>query len=190
MLLIVSSLMLNYAFSQELTKGAVHKTKVDAFTSKTGAIIKYIDKKLPRLKTDYGSVETRIRKYINGANTTYFYQIEKEDKYGSKTASIEFTDLMEVIKALKLLNIEVVKDAALNADYLENKFISEDGFQVGYYVSGGAAKWYINIDKYGTDNTLFIDSSKDISDAFEGAVAEILLLKNYMSHWSVELLYL
>lgn len=33
------------------------------------------------------------------------------------------------------LKAEVEKDIAANPDYLENKFVTVDGFQVGYYVS-------------------------------------------------------
>ncbi len=110
------------------------KTKMELFSSKTGVITKFIDTKLPNLSALYTRAETRIRKVKSGNTETYFYQIEKEGKYGSSTASIEYTDLLEVIKAVKTLQTEVDSDIAGNPDYMENKFTTVDGFQVGYYV--------------------------------------------------------
>ncbi len=165
-------------FAQDVKKEAeTVKTKMDMFSSKTGTITKFVDTKLPNLKTSYGGAETKIRKIINGANSAYFFQITKEGKYSNSTASIEYNDLLEVLKALKALQPEVEKDVALNPDYLENKFVTVDGFQVGYYVSGGKASWYVRLEKYGSDNTLFIDNGTTIETAFTEAKNKIDELK-------------
>lgn len=153
------------------------KTKMDVFTSKTGSITKFVDTKLPNLKASFGSPETRIRKISNGSSNAYFYQIEKEGKYSNTTASIEYNDLIEVLKAIKALKTEVSNDVAANPDYMENKFITVDGFQVGYYVSKGKASWYIKLEKYGSDNTLFIDNGDIIESAFTEAKNKIDELK-------------
>jgi len=102
---------------------------MDAFASKTGIITKFTDTKLGVLKLSYGGVaETRICKINSGTASSYFYQIEKEGKYSCSKASIKYSDLLEVIKALKTLRAEVDKDLAANPDYLENKFVTVDGF--------------------------------------------------------------
>jgi len=162
-------------YSQDVKKEAeTVKTKMDAFASKTGIITKFTDTKLAGLKTIYGDLaETRIRKVNSGSMTTYFYQIEKEGKYSNSTASIEYTDLLEVIKALATLKAEVEKDIAANPDYLENKFVTVDGFQVGYYVSKGKSRWYLKLEKFGSDNTLFIDNLETIAAAFDEAKVKI-----------------
>ncbi len=165
-------------YSQEVKKEAeTVKTKMDVFSSRTGTITKYIDTKLPALKTSFGGAETRIRKINNGLTSAFFYQIVKEGKYSNSTASIEYNDLLEVLKALKALRTEVEKDVASNPDYLENKFITVDGFQVGYYVSGGKASWYVKLEKYGSENTLFIDNGDTIESAFTEAKSKIDELK-------------
>lgn len=177
---IVLTLLLGNAtlFAQDVKKEAeTVKTKMDMFSSKTGTITKFVDTKLPNLKTSYSGAETKIRKIINGANSAYFFQITKEGKYSNSTASIEYNDLLEVLKALKALQPEVEKDVALNPDYLENKFVTVDGFQVGYYVSGGKASWYVRLEKYGSDNTLFIDNGTTIESAFTEAKNKIDELK-------------
>ena len=67
------------SFAQDTKKDAENpKTKMDLFSSKTGTITKFIDTKLPNLKTSFGAAETRIRKITNGTTAAYFYQIEKE----------------------------------------------------------------------------------------------------------------
>lgn len=165
-------------YGQDIKKEAeTVKTKMDVFASKTGSITKFIDSKLPNLKATYGSAETRIRKVTNGTTSAFFYQIEKEGKYSNSTASIEYSDLTEVLKALKALKTEVANDISANPDYMENKFVTVDGFQVGYFISGGKASWYIKLEKYGSDNTLFIDNGDTIETAFTEAKNKIDELK-------------
>lgn len=160
--------MLATSQAQE-TKKEAEKTKMDLFVSKTGTITKFVETKLPKLKTTYNSCETKIRKIISGNTMGYFYQIEKQGQYGDKVASIEYSDLIEILKALTALKSQVDNDIASNPDYLENKFITVDGFQVGYYVSKGKATWYIKLEQYGSDSTLFIDQSETIETAFANA---------------------
>ena len=106
-------------FAQDVKKeNETIKTKMDLFSSKTGTITKYVDTNLPNLKTAYGGAETKIRKIINSVNSAYFYQITNKGKYSNSTASIEYSDLIEVLKALKALQPEVEKDIATNPNYL------------------------------------------------------------------------
>jgi hypothetical protein len=135
------------------------------------------DNKLPNLSASYGAAETRVRKIINGTATAYFYQITKEGKYSNSVASIEYSDLLELLKAVKVLKGEVINDIAANSDYRENKFVTVDGSQVGYYVSKGKANWYIKLEKQGSDNTLFIDNGDTIETALTDAKSKIDELK-------------
>jgi len=66
----------------------------------------------------------------------------------------------------------------LNPDYLENKFVTEDGFQLGYYVSYRKLKWYLVLEKYGSDNTIFINSVSFIEDSFSKARQKIEEIKS------------
>lgn len=85
--------------------------------------------------------------------------------------------MIEVLKALKVLKTEVTNDVSANPDYMENKFVTVDGFQLGYYVSNGKASWYIKLEKYGSENTLFIDNGDTIEIAFTEAKNKIDELK-------------
>lgn len=174
-LLIVATLLVSRGQSQEAKKDAkVVQTKMEAFASRTGMIIKLVDTRLPDLKLYLGGVaETRIRKIISGKESTYFYQIESESKYSSNSASIEYADLLEIIKALKTLKDGVEKDIAVDPHYLENKFSTVDGFQIGCYVSKGKAQWFMKLEKYGSDDTLFIKDGDDLEIAFTNAKDKI-----------------
>lgn len=153
-------------------------TKMDVFASKTGVIIKFVDFSLPNLNLTYGAAETKVRKLISGGDVGYFYQVSYKGQYDTKTASIAYEDLLEVIKALQTLRTELTADQSSNPDYLENKFVTEDGFQLGYYVSSGKVKWYLVLEKYGSGNTIFINDVLTIETALNGAKSKIESLKN------------
>lgn len=165
-------------FAQKVKEEKNKSTKMDVFGSKTGVIIKYIDYLLPNLKLTYGVAETKIRKFIIGSDVKYFYQISKKEKYNTKTVSIAYEDLIEVIKAVEILKKESKSDTDLNPDYLENKFITDDGFKLGYYVNKGKLTWYLVLEKYGAGNTIFIRKVSVIESAFNLAKQKIKTLKN------------
>ena len=146
---------------------------MEAFASKTGVITKFTDTNLSNLRASYTVAKTKVRKVNSGNTEIYFYQIEKSGEYGSSKASIEYSDLLEGIKALNSLKAEVDTDIASNPDYMENKFITEDGFQLGYYISKGKATWYIRLEKYGSDKTLFIKDLSEIEANFNEAKNKI-----------------
>ena len=172
-------LLISSLYAQDANDVQQATTKMDAFASKTGTIIKFIDYSLPNLKLYLGGIaETRIRKLVSGTEVKYFYQISYKGKYDTKTASIAFEDLLEVIKAIEPLKKSSKEDIELNPDYLENKFVTEDGFQLGYYVSKGKINWYLRLEKYGSGNTIFPSNFDSIESAFNSAKQKIDELKN------------
>jgi hypothetical protein len=152
-------------------------TKMDLFTSKTGSIIKYIDFSLDDIKGNYSNGETRVRKVISGESTGYFFQISKTGKYSTKTASIEYSDLIEIIRAFNLLKESSFSDIMTKGNYLENKFITDDGFEIGYYVKNENAIWYISLEKYGSDNSIFVRDINALENSFVQAKNKIEYLK-------------
>jgi len=150
------------------------ETKMESFASRTGTITKFIDFKMPSLKLFLGEIaETRVRKVIVGNELKYFYLIEKASKNTNTTAAIEYVDLLEVINALAILKGEALADQSSQPDYLENKYITSDGFQLGYYVTEGKGKWYIKFDRYGSDNTVFINDVQTIEVSLNAARTKI-----------------
>lgn len=154
------------------------QTKMEAFASRTGTITKFIDFKLSSIKLFLGEpAQTRIRKVISGDESKYFYLVERQDKTDINSASIEYEDLLEAMKALAALKGEAVKDVYSKPDYVENKFITDDGFQFGYYVAEGKSKWYLKFES-GPDNTFFIDDAQTIENSFNEARKKIEEIKN------------
>lgn len=149
------------------------QTKFEQLASKTGKISKFVDVNMPRLSY----LETSIRTILGEQKNEYFYRIEKPETSSSvsKIAMIEYSDLVEINKALaKLLN-EVDSDCLSNPDYLENRFITEDGFRIGYYVNDGKANWFVRLDRYGK-STVFI-KKEVLAENFPAAQKKIEELK-------------
>ena len=176
-LIIILSITSTYIYCQD--KSETFKTKTDDFISKTGTIIKFIDYIPSYLRTKYGNCNTKVRKITNGSNTPlYVYQIINESQNISRVASIEYSDLIEVIKAFEVLKSDAMKDY-LSQNYLENKFISKDGFQIGYYVSNNSVVWYLKLEKFGTtNNTVFLDDISYVETSFLNAKNKIEELIN------------
>ncbi len=155
-------------------------TKFEQFTSKTGKISKFVDLKMPKIPQSFmGSLETSVRTLMGEQSNLYFYRIEEEETSRSiaHIAMIEYSDLVEINKALTKLVSEVDADCSANPDYLENRFITEDGFQIGYYVSKGKANWYLKLERY-TKSTVFIKNAESLTSNFTAAQAKIEELKS------------
>ena len=163
--------------SQNKAEENKKSSKMEQFASQTGSIIKFLDYSLPNLKSMYGVAETKVRKIIAGESVAYFFQISKEGKYDTKKASIAYEDLLEVIKAISVLKTDSEIDILVVADYLENKFVTDDGFQIGYYVSDSKITWYIVLEKYGSGNTVFLKNLSEIEESFLNAKQKIDDLK-------------
>lgn len=171
---LISIFFLTSIFAQDVKDA---ETKMTEFASKTGVIIKFEDYNLPDLKLTYGLAENKIRKLKSGNVEKYFFQISKKGKYGEKTASIAYEDLIETQKALISLKNQAIADSSTTSDYIENKFVTDDGFRVGYYVSKGKLNWYMVLEKYGSDNTIFIKNVSDIEQALNSAKQKMDKLK-------------
>ena len=166
-LLFLLALMMPLAlFAQD--DAAKKLTKFEQLTSKTGRISKFVDVTIPNIPESFmGTLETSVRTLMGEQTNSYFYRIEEPEtsRSISHIAMIEYSDLVEINKALTKLVAEVETDCAANPDYLENRFITNDGFQIGYYVSKGKASWYLKLERY-SNSTVFIKKRRSINNKF------------------------
>lgn len=97
-------------------------------------------------------------------------------------AMIEYSDLVEINKALAKLSSEVEADIATRPDYMENKFITVDGFEIGYFISKGKANWFMKLDRY-TSSTVFV-SQGNVIVGFKNAQERIeeLMASGHLLH--------
>lgn len=177
LILLYCILFSSIVFSQD-DKTKEKQSKMLDFVSQTGVILKFEDYELPKVKLSYGIAESKIRKIINGDRQEYFLQISKKGEYDTKVVSIAYEDLLEIIKALSTLEEASQIDATnTDSDYLENKFITDDGFEVGYYVSGQKINWFMRLEKYGRGATIFLKDYDTVKSAFTEGENKIESLK-------------
>lgn len=168
-ILVVMAMLLPLTSLAQNTEAVKKLTKFEEFSSKTGSIIKFVDVKLPGVRLVLGTLRAGIR-IVKSDDNAYFYRLEKRET--GEIAMIEYSDLVEINKALIKLASEVDSDIAANPDYLENKFRTVDGFEVGYFVSKEIARWYLKLDAY-SNSTAFVRSQTVLIDAFQHAQAQI-----------------
>lgn len=173
------------ANAQEETMENEGKTSnMEMFISKAGIIIKTRDYNMPSIPTMYTmtNAETCIRVLKSGNVERYFYLIEMQGKNGTSTASIEYSDLLEIKKAIGTLKAEENVDVLNKPDYLENRIISSDGFfQVGYRVKNGRfesgkSTWYISWGRI-LSSEVVLRSIEDFEQALEDALKKMDELK-------------
>lgn len=150
------------------------QTKFEQLASKTGSILKFVDISMPRI----GNLETSVRTVLGEQKNKYFYRIEKLEtsNSNSKIAMIEYSDLVEINKALTKLLSEEKTDSESNPDYLENKYITEDGFSIGYYIEKGIPNWFVRLERYGK-STVFV-KKETIAENLPAAQKKIEELKS------------
>lgn len=149
-------------------------SKAEEFASKAGVISKIEDYKLGAMPLSYGAVaEARVRVITVNSDTRKLFQISYEGKYDTKVASFEESELSETIKAFDELKRMAAEDASKGPDYLENRFITDQGVQVGYFIRGKELMWFIKLEKYGSGNTIFPKSANIIEETFRRAKTKL-----------------
>lgn len=168
-LMLMALMMSLTAFSK--SGEAKQMTKFEEFSSKTGSIIKFVDYKLPNLPKKWtGALETGIRVIKASQEDKYFYRLVEHERGSSLSyiAMIEYSDLVEINKALERLTSEVESDAATKPYYLENKFSTEDGFVVGYCVDKGSVHWFLKLE-YSESSFVAVSNQDVLVESFKNA---------------------
>ena len=140
LLLIFISLTINAQTDSINNRGTVY----DNYITQKGFKIKFVDKKLSKISygissNTYLKCKLRIVE-VEGIEKQYFVILGDDDDN-----IIEYSDLINVNKELERLIKEVDIDISQNPDYIENKYISNDGFVIGYYIEGKKSKWFMQL---------------------------------------------
>ena len=168
------ALLLIFASSVVFPQEEKELTKMERFVSNTGKIIKLENFNLPSLTAHSEKLQAKIRKATISGEAAFFLILIKEDKYGDKSAAIAEEDLTEVLMAFEnIMAQSAVEDS--DADYLENKFTTDDGFQIGY-AKGKSITWFITLERYGKSTVLF-NNPNGIKATFINAISKIEELK-------------
>ena len=145
------------------------ETKYEKFFSNYGTFLRFVEYKLPKFDFQKDWInETCIREFvdINNGEKSYFLRIRSG--YPRQTESIAYEDLIKVIDAIKQLKSQFAKDSQVG-NYLEFRFTTEDGMQIGYYYSDNKPTWFMTV----MGNTRFFKKDFDFEKAFVNAKQEI-----------------
>lgn len=178
-LVVLAMLLPLVSFAQQEDNDSTKKqsTKYEEFVSKTGSFIKFIDINQSKMNISFAtSIETSVRTFISPSKA-HFFRIESASALKSGIAMIEYMDLVEINKALPELYSEAESDIAANPEYLENKFRTVDGFEIGYYISKKKANWWMRLEWFSSHLDIKNENVSAIIDAFKNAQAKIEELK-------------
>lgn len=119
-------------------------------------------------------IKTSIRKVYNEPQNHYFVKL-RADGY---VVFIDYSDLVEINKAINKLKSEAENDLLKKPEYLENEYISDDNFLIGYWVKKSlgqyVVKWCFVFDRSNIYGGKFKDIDIDkISKMFQEKQAEI-----------------
>ena len=168
------SLMFGQNMNAEEEKQA---TKLDQLLSSSNTV-KFYNYDLGTVKQTYGAkLKCEIKKLHTASDITFFLQITKPGEYSDAVANIAEDDLDNLIEGMSILKSELPQDLKTNSNYMENKYVTEDGLYLGYYVSKGKGTWYMKLEKYGSKKTAFIKDINELEAIFNQAKGKIKLMK-------------
>ena len=145
----------------------------------------------------YSHITTFVRKVDKGDEIQYYFvlkAVSRDTRIRIETLSslmIPYEDLKKINNALKMLLIKEENDWKLGIaeiDYVENKYVTEAGFGIGYCIDKGRLEWFIDSNYYGVingwnlkerviDNKAFsINNGSILEDSFGKAQEKIELL--------------
>lgn len=151
-------------------------SKSEVCSSKTGIMSRCVDTYLADISTKNAKpLKTCIRTLKLGDNTSYLYVIKKANI--SSNVVIRDSDVVAINKALDKFIREVDADCVIETDYIENKYITENGFEIGYFVSDGKATWYMKLERE-NKKLVEIKDPIELSQTFHVAQKTIERLKN------------
>ena len=173
-----------------------NQTTFEKFTSTIGHIVKFKDYTLPDITGKDGSgllavyyiVHAQIRQVMVGDDTSLFLRLSYKPDQTTPTryAFIAYEDVLEINKALKELVDQGSVDTTGDANYLENKFKTQDYFDIGYYIrkyvskkgeESFTKKWYIDLDNRLNNSTAFFATPDDLVNLFGNAINKMESLK-------------
>lgn len=145
----------------------------------TGKSTKFVDYSLasPSMSTT-----VVVREVITEQNVDYFLLISTYSSLIKKTYRSAFTydEVVTILMQLQQFEKEILNDQhkIQFADYIENKYRTEDNYAVGYWVSkDGKTKWFIQVDEYSNYGVIDFKDFEDLYNVFLGGQSKIDELK-------------
>jgi len=156
------------------------KTKMDQLLSTTGKIIKISDYALPTIQSDQGDVYPSIRIFESNGKSHFFYRLSKSNHNVLKETFIAEEDLIKIIKVLNSLKQSVEIDKNAKSYYMEKKFVTIDGFEIGYDVKGSNKNltWFMTLKQIEIKTKIYFVDFEIIDKSLKAANIRIKDLKS------------
>lgn len=136
--------------------------------------MRFEDYPLTRLILQYGIyADTRIRKVVVDGETKYYYQISP----GVRVGSVDPREFVALVKAFESLKSQVQADTKAKIDYVENKYMTEDGIQIGYFVEKGRVTWFVGLDRFNIGRSLRLKSLESLEESLREAAQKFVELR-------------
>ncbi len=139
--------------------------------------LKFTDYNLENL--NYGT-SAEVRRVESKADIVYYLRINVINNSLSYSATFNEDEIHNVINAIQQFKQEIFsdKEKVKTAKYIENKYITSDGYQIGYFVKrDGKYKWFIDVSKYSKYGIEFFNEVLPIETTFKQAVKKIETIK-------------
>lgn len=122
------------------------ETKFDKYTSSYGVFSQFAEYEMPNFKLDGGYInEVKIRVYTDLQTNKKTCFLRLRSGYAYRVESIEYSDLIKIIEAIPKLK-DLASNTQQQGEYMQTLFISDDGFQIGWYMEKGKISWVMTVD--------------------------------------------
>ncbi len=152
-------------------------TKMQRIVSEKGSLIRTVSHDLKALQSSANALSAQITIIDSGNGAEYFLQLIRETEYEDDIAAISENDIYGLSEALESLKKASQVDVYLDADHVQNIFVTEDYFKVGYFVLDAALTWFIEFDEY-SDELEYFGDVVTLEGLFEEAKEKIKELKS------------
>lgn len=145
-------------------------TKYETLASQaTSTMMKIVDTERNRLLVSSDALETSIRT-VNFGMEYYYFRLEQKatsSEHGDM-AMIEYGDVVDINNAIETMLHDYKFDKAARQDYIENKYITEDGFEVGYVISKNDSYWFVKLNWH-SNNIITMNTKDNLVKVFKNA---------------------
>ncbi len=134
-------------------------TKLETLISAKGKLVRTVSHDLPAAHSETNVLSAQVMVVDTGDATKYFLLWAKEREDDEVVAAIAEADIKAVSKAIISLKKASQVDIYLNADHIQNIFVTDDNFTIGYFVLDNILTWFIALDEYSDELEYFDDVS-------------------------------
>ena len=154
-------------------------TKLETLISAKGKLVRTVSHDLEAAHSETNVLSTQVMVVDTGDSIDYFLLLAKEREDDEVVAAIAEADIKALAKAITYLKEASLVDVYLNADHVQNIFVTDDNFTIGYFVLDSSLTWFIALDEYSDELEYFDDVSviENLLTSAQDKISEIKTAK-------------